>query len=181
MYLVDFNCPVRVTAPELHKLVEITGCGRAGCPGDADVFSRAQVSFETGWAFAHHAGNGLLLAFVNSGRARKRKRIFWNFRSKRGTRRRLIACISEGMPPKEIASAEGDALGSITTIAALLFLAERFPHRQFNSAELSIVSGIGRTAMSQIKNAADTPFSLGKCTMARLDRWLARHPGFKRP
>jgi hypothetical protein len=74
---------------------------------------------------------------------------------------------------------EEETLNSATTIAALLFLAEKFPHRQFNSAELSIVSGIGRTAMSQIKNADDTPFSLGKCTMRRLDSWLEKHPGFK--
>ena len=38
---------------------------------------------------------------------------------------------------------------------------------------------IGRTAMSQIKNAPDTPFSLGKCTMQRLDSWLASHQGWK--
>jgi hypothetical protein len=66
-----------------------------------------------------------------------------------------------------------------TTLAALLVLAEKFPHRQFNSAELSIISGLGRTAISQIKNAPDTPFSLGKCTMQRLDTWLAAHPGWK--
>ena len=66
-----------------------------------------------------------------------------------------------------------------TTFAALLFFAERFPHRQFNVTELSSISGIGRTAMSQIKNALDTPFSLGKCSMRRLDDWLAAHPGFK--
>lgn len=70
-------------------------------------------------------------------------------------------------------------MSTATTIAALLFLAERFPFRQFNSAELAIVSGVGRTAMSQIKNAPDTPFSLGKCTLQRLDAWLAEHPGFK--
>jgi hypothetical protein len=75
--------------------------------------------------------------------------------------------------------AEEDALSSATTIAALLFLAEKLPHRQFNSAELSMISGIGRTAMSQIKNATDSPFSLGKCTLRRLDAWLEKHPGFK--
>jgi hypothetical protein len=72
-----------------------------------------------------------------------------------------------------------DSFSSATTIAALLFLAAKFPHRQFNSAELSVLSGIGRTAMSQIKNSSDTPFSLGKCTLQRLDGWLAKHPGFK--
>ncbi len=75
--------------------------------------------------------------------------------------------------------AENDMFSSTTAIAALLFLAAKFPHRQFNSAELCIVSGVGRTAMSQIKNAQDTPFSLGKCTLQRLDTWLAKHPGFK--
>ena len=83
------------------------------------------------------------------------------------------------MPIQEIEQAEEDSLSSATTVAALLFLAEKFPHRQFNSAELSIISGIGRTAMSQIKNAPDTPFSLGKCTMQRLDAWLSSHPGWK--
>jgi hypothetical protein len=76
-------------------------------------------------------------------------------------------------------TAEHDAFCSATAIAALLFLASQFPHRQFNVAELCVLSGIGRTAMSQIKNARDTPFSLGKCTLQRLDAWLANHPGFK--
>lgn len=75
--------------------------------------------------------------------------------------------------------AEDETFTSATTIAALLFLAAKLPHRQFNSAELAVLSGIGRTAMSQIKNAGDTPFSLGKCTLQRLDGWLAKHPGFK--
>jgi hypothetical protein len=74
---------------------------------------------------------------------------------------------------------ETGSFTSTTAIAALLFLAAKFPHRQFNSAELSVLSGIGRTAMSQIKNASDSPFSLGKCTLQRLDTWLANHPGFK--
>jgi hypothetical protein len=77
-----------------------------------------------------------------------------------------------------VAQAEQDCSFSATTIAALLFLAAKFPHRQFNSSELCVLSGIGRTAMSQIKNAADSPFSLGKCTLQRLDGWLAKHPGF---
>ncbi len=97
-------------------------------------------------------------------------------------------------------AAEQDAFCSTTTIAALLFLAAKFPHRQFNIAELCVLSGIGRTAMSQIKNAKDTllpapagaalraacgrlsrstRLSLGKCTLQRLDVWLAKHPGFK--
>ena len=76
-------------------------------------------------------------------------------------------------------AAGGGVFSDTTTIAALLFLAAKFPHRQFNSAELCVLSGVGRTAMSQIKNATDTPFSLGKCTLQRLDAWLAKHPGFK--
>jgi hypothetical protein len=76
-------------------------------------------------------------------------------------------------------AAGNGSFSSATAIAALLFLAAKFPHRQFNSAELCVLSGIGRTAMSQIKNAADTPFSLGKCTLQRLDIWLAKHPGYK--
>jgi hypothetical protein len=79
----------------------------------------------------------------------------------------------------EAEAVEHDAFYSTTTIAALLFLAAKFPHRQFNSAELCVLSGVGRTAMSQIKKAKDTPFSLGKCTLQRLDIWLAKHPGFK--
>ncbi len=59
-----------------------------------------------------------------------------------------------------VAVAEDDSFSSTTTIAALLFLAAKFPHRQFNSAELCVLSGVGRTAISQIKNAADSPFSL---------------------
>jgi hypothetical protein len=79
----------------------------------------------------------------------------------------------------EAETAEHDSFCSTTTIAALLFLAAKFPHRQFNSAELCVLSGVGRTAMSQIKNEKDTPFSLGKCTLQRLEAWLAKHPGFK--
>ena len=78
-----------------------------------------------------------------------------------------------------VEAAGSGSFSSATTIAALLFLAAKFPHRQFNSAELSVLSGVGRTAMSQIKNASDSPFSLGKCTLQRLDTWLANHPGFK--
>ena len=82
-------------------------------------------------------------------------------------------------PTSDLEIADPDAICSTTTIAALLMLGAQFPHRQFNSAELCVLSGIGRTAMSQIKNATDTPFSLGKCTLQRLDRWLAKHPGHK--
>ncbi len=74
---------------------------------------------------------------------------------------------------------EDETLNETTAFAALLFLAEKFPHRQFNATELSIISGVGRTTMSQIKNSQDTPFSAGKCTMRRLDEWLSAHPGFK--
>ena len=74
---------------------------------------------------------------------------------------------------KQLNRDETDSFSS-TTVAALLFLAAKFPYRQFNSAELCILSGIGRTAMSQIKNSPDTPFSLGKCTLQRLDAWLPK-------
>lgn len=84
----------------------------------------------------------------------------------------------QSTPQLAEATAAG-ACSSVTTIVALVLLAAKFPHRQFNSAELSILSGVGRTAMSQIKNASDTPFSLGKCTLQRLDAWLAKHPGVK--
>ena len=88
--------------------------------------------------------------------------------------------MSKAAAVKEMESAEEeDAMSSATTFAALLFLAEKFPHRQFNASELSLLSGIGRTAMTQIKNSEDTPFSLGKCTLRRLDAWLRRHPGCK--
>ena len=82
-------------------------------------------------------------------------------------------------PTPDLEIADSDAICSTTTIAALLLLGAQFPRRQFNSAELSVLSGIGRTAISQIKNARDTPFSLGKCTLQRLDKWLAEHPGQK--
>ena len=85
--------------------------------------------------------------------------------------------MSKATAVREMESAEEeDAMSSATTFAALLFLAEKFPHRQFNASELSLLSGIGRTAMTQIKNSEDTPFSLGKCTLRRLDAWLRRHP-----
>jgi hypothetical protein len=64
-------------------------------------------------------------------------------------------------------------------IVILLLLVEKYPHRQFNGTQLSIISGIGRTAMTQIRKASDTPFSMGKCTPRRLDAWLERHPGYK--
>jgi len=66
-----------------------------------------------------------------------------------------------------------------TEAIALAMIAERFPHRQFTITELAILSGLGRTAVAQIKNASDSPFSMGKCSLRRLDAWLARHPGFK--
>jgi hypothetical protein len=42
-------------------------------------------------------------------------------------------------PDHEIADSE--AICSTTTIAALLLLGAQFPHRQFNSAELCVLSG----------------------------------------
>ena len=76
-------------------------------------------------------------------------------------------------PISDPENADSEAICSTTTIAALHLFGAQFTHRQFNSAELSVLSGIGRTALSQIKNASDTPFSLGKCTLKHLDRWLA--------
>ena len=71
------------------------------------------------------------------------------------------------------------SVSATATSEALLFWAAKFPHRQFSSADLCVLSGVGRTTMSQIKNAPDTPFSIGKCTLQRLDAWLAKHPGYK--
>ena len=73
---------------------------------------------------------------------------------------------------------EGE-LGTANRLLALLFLMEKSPHRQFNTSELALITGLSRTTISQIKNAPDTPFSAGKCTPRRLDIWLRRHPGFK--
>jgi hypothetical protein len=80
--------------------------------------------------------------------------------------------------PKDDPADETDA-HTVMSMAALMMLAEKFPHRQFNTTELSILSGLGRTALSQVKNASDTPFSCGKCSLPRLERWLASHPGLK--
>ena len=87
----------------------------------------------------------------------------------------MKAPTSSAIPPSE----EDTALDSVTACAALLFLADKFPRRQFNTTELSTLSSLGRTVLSQIKNVPDTPFSLGKCSFRRLDTWLASHPGFK--
>ena len=65
--------------------------------------------------------------------------------------------MSKPTTSQEHACAEDEeALTSATTFAALLFLAEKFPHRQFNAKELALLSGIGRTAITQIRNAPDT-------------------------
>ncbi|MDB6175564.1 MAG: hypothetical protein JWL59_4875 [Chthoniobacteraceae bacterium] len=64
-------------------------------------------------------------------------------------------------------------------IFALFQLASKFPDRRFTGAQLSILMGIGRTAISQIKNEPDSPFSLSKCTMKKLGRWLDQHSGYK--
>ncbi len=81
---------------------------------------------------------------------------------------------------KALCLEEADPLGAIKDLLGLMFLAEKFPHRQFDTSELAVLSGLGRSMISRIKNAPDTPFSGGKCTMRRLDCWLRRHPGFKR-
>jgi hypothetical protein len=49
------------------------------------------------------------------------------------------------MPIQGVEQAVEDSLSCATTVAGLLFLAEKFPHRHLNSAELSIICGIGRT------------------------------------
>jgi hypothetical protein len=72
-----------------------------------------------------------------------------------------------------------EGLNFATSVAILLLLAEKYPHWQFNSTQLSMISGVGRTAMTQIRKASDTPFSMGKCTPRRLDAWLESHPGYK--
>ena len=61
---------------------------------------------------------------------------------------------------KAVGQAEQECFFSATTIAALLFLAAKFPHRQFNSSELCVLSGIGRTAMSQIRTPPTRRFRL---------------------
>jgi hypothetical protein len=88
--------------------------------------------------------------------------------------------MSTSSPAPSLLSPEDTSIDPVITTVALLFLADKFPHRQFNTGELSILSGLGRTALSQIKNAPDSPFSLGRCSLRRLDEWLAAHPGFKR-
>lgn len=66
-----------------------------------------------------------------------------------------------------------------TLTLALTCLAAQFPDRQLNATELCIATGIGKTAMSKINQADDTPFALQKCTASRLNAWLKTHPGFK--
>src|SRR3954471_6900377 len=91
-----------------------------------------------------------------------------------------ICSMSKPTKPKKPLQIQAETgLDSVTMFAALLFLAEKFPHRQFNTVELSLLSGIGRTALSQIRNAPDTPFSHGKCSLRRLDAWLDAHRGSK--
>jgi hypothetical protein len=72
-----------------------------------------------------------------------------------------------------------EGLSFATSVAILLLLAEKYPHWQFNSKQLCKITGVGRTAMTQIRKASDTPFSVGKCTPRRLDAWLEKHPGYK--
>ena len=81
--------------------------------------------------------------------------------------------MSKAAAVKEVESAEEeDAMSSATTFAALLFLAEKFPHRQFNASELSLLSGIGRTAMTQIKNSGRYPI-FSREMHAAPPRWMA--------
>ncbi|MEY2561830.1 MAG: hypothetical protein QOH88_23 [Verrucomicrobiota bacterium] len=72
-----------------------------------------------------------------------------------------------------------DGIQPDTLALALTCLATQFPDRQLNATELCIATGIGRTAMSKISAATDTPFALRKCTASRLNAWLQTHPGFK--
>jgi hypothetical protein len=57
------------------------------------------------------------------------------------------ARMTKPSPTPDLEITDSEAICSTTTIAALLLLGAQFPHRQFNSAELSVLSGIGRTAM----------------------------------
>lgn len=53
------------------------------------------------------------------------------------------------------------------------------PHHQFSVVELAIVSGIGQTTLKAIKKSENSPFSSGKCTVARLDAWLDANSYFR--
>lgn len=53
------------------------------------------------------------------------------------------------------------------------------PHHQFSLRELAIVSGLGHTTLKAIKKSENTPFSSGKCTVARLDAWLDANSYFR--
>lgn len=72
-----------------------------------------------------------------------------------------------------------DGIQPATLALALACLASQFPDRQLNATELCIATGIGKTAMSKISQADDTPFALQKCTASRLNAWLKTHPRFK--
>lgn len=69
--------------------------------------------------------------------------------------------------------------GSSAWLQGLFLLAIHHPTRQFDIVELSFLVGIGRPALSKIKNHPQTPFSLGKCSLTRLEAWLAKNSGFK--
>jgi hypothetical protein len=56
----------------------------------------------------------------------------------------------------DLDSADSDAICSTTAIVAPILLGAQFPHRQLNIAELCVLSGIGRTAMSQISKMLRT-------------------------
>lgn len=53
------------------------------------------------------------------------------------------------------------------------------PYHQFSLKELAIVSGLGRTVISKIRQEPDAPFSGSKCSLSRLNEWLNGHLGFK--
>ncbi len=74
---------------------------------------------------------------------------------------------------------DDDEIKDPSKIFALFLLAMLMPQHQFTGTELSVVMGIGRTSISQIKKELDSPFSLSKCTVKRLDAWLDKHPEYK--
>ena len=79
---------------------------------------------------------------------------------------------------KAVGQAEQDCSFSATTIAALLFLAAKFPHRQFNSNELCVLSALDARPCRRSRTPPTRRFRLENARY-RADGWLAKHPGFK--
>ncbi len=82
-------------------------------------------------------------------------------------------------PRNSDAADDDDEINDPFSILLLFLLAYIVPQYRFTGTQLSILMGIGRTAISQIKNEPDTPFSLSKCTVKQLDAWLETHPSYK--